>query len=210
MSKTLIANPRSGREIDSKAHQLVQQFQPTALIKPTPFDIEAFFEFDLGEITGVSPDYGTLPWGIYGYTDSESRISIISAEMVEDPSQEKFARSTIAHECGHAVLHVLEFRKKNAFLKSFQHKDGMRLYRRDQIPTFQDPEWQAHRFAGGLLMPEVTVRMALADKASLSELSDIFNTSEPFVKSRLKGLGLLQKENGGAPTPPFSNGGQRW
>lgn len=104
MSRTLMANPRSGKDIDQQAYQLIRKIQPDVLRKPIAFDVESFFEFDLGDITGVSPDYGTLPWGIYGYTDSESRVSIISSEMMEDPSQEKFSRSTIAHECGHAFF----------------------------------------------------------------------------------------------------------
>lgn len=59
-------------------------------------------------------------------------------------------------------------------------------------------------------MPESMVLAALTDRATIEDMSQIFNVSVPFVVSRLKGLGLIKKENGGALTPPFSNGGQRW
>jgi hypothetical protein len=204
--KTIMASGRSGAEIDHYAFCVIKRYQSKVIESPQPFAVDEFFELDLEGLTGVVPDYDILPSGIYGMTDSVDCRSTISSEMVDDPLQIKFARSTIAHECGHAILHVPEFRAKRKLLRSVQGDASIRLYRQQDIPTYRNPEWQAHRFAAGLLMPGMMVEIAVREGAkSLAELSDIFNVSEPFVRSRLKTLGIMFKnEKGDIAVSPFS------
>ena len=212
--KTIMANGRSGAEIDLIALSIVKTFQPKVLQSPRPFDVEYFFELQLDKLTGVVGDYSSLPAGIYGVTDSVEMRSTVSADLIDDPRSEKFARSTIGHECGHAIIHVPEFKARRALLKSFQDNSGMRVYRREEIPTFRSPEWQADRFSAGLLMPEPMVKAAIRDGAETADhLGEMFNVSVPFVRSRLKSLRIvLKSEWGGIAVPPHSrfSGQRQW
>jgi hypothetical protein len=63
------------------------------------------------------------------------------------------ARSTLAHEIGHALLHPAEVR-------TGRHRPDVLTLRRafrSQLKPYQDSEWQAHAFAGALLMPRVAL-----------------------------------------------------
>jgi len=188
--KIVAANPRSGRDIDASANRININFQPITLKQPAPFNVESFFEFDLENISGVKPDYGNLPYGIYGITDSEKMTCVISSEMMDDPFQMKFARSTIAHEIAHVLTHVPEFRKKRAILRSIHDNDHMslRLHREENVPIYRNPEWQAWRYAGALLMPESTFRTAVKDGANEGDLSELFQVNRAFVRTRARAL----------------------
>jgi hypothetical protein len=157
MSRRLVAtNPRSGAQIDEMARSIIKKFQPEALEEPMPFDIERFFECEVEKITGVRSDYRTLPPEIHGYTDSGAMESVISSDLMDDSFQILFARSTMGHETGHCLIHVPEFRMKKEILRSIHdgcHNDGLRMYRETEIPVYMNPEWQAWRFSGALLMP---------------------------------------------------------
>lgn len=188
--KTVKADSRSGKQIDLAAYRIIQSCQPKVLVNPQPFDVESFFDLDFEDMSGVTPNYDTLPSGVYGVTDSKEMQTIISVEMMEDPYRNQFARSTIGHECGHAFLHVPEFRAKRKLLRSFfGNENGMQLYRQEDIPAYQSPEWQAYRFSAALLMPEKMIHEALKQGAStIEDLRNVFDVSVPFVRNRLKGL----------------------
>lgn len=192
MSRELVlANPRSGVEIDRIALRVVKTFQPEALEEPLPFDIERFFECEMEKITGVVPDYKKLPPGIYGYTDSGTMESVISSDLMDNPSQLFFARSTIGHETGHCLIHVSEFRVKKAILKSIHdkcHGDGLRMYRESDIPTYMNPEWQAWRFAGALLMPRTAIEIGIKHGGNERDLARWFQVNPPFLRTRLRAL----------------------
>ena len=130
---------------------------------------------------------------VHGYTDSDQMVSVVSSVLADDPKKLNFFRATVAHEIGHAVQHVSEFRRRKEMLKLIHDSDDvtLRMFRKDQIRAYEDPEWQAWRFAKALLMPAVTVRMALDAGMSHSQMSLAFQVSVPFVVSRLKELKLL-------------------
>lgn len=193
--KVLAAAPRKGIDIDHLAHEMVGKYQPEVLNGNIAFDVEEFFEFDLEDICGVKADYRELPPGIYGVTDSERRECIISAELMHRlrESDKFFVRSTIAHEVYHAMIHVPEFRKKRAILKSIndnQHA-SLCLYRQEDVPIFMNPEWQAFRFGGALLMPAAPFKAAIKNGAGVRDLSDLFKVNPANVRSRAKALKLF-------------------
>lgn len=190
MSRRLVpAKPRSSANIDRFALNIVQKYQPGMLDNEERFDTERFFDCDLERITNVKTGYRLLEPGIHGYTDSEDLISIISVDLMDDPWEEFFCRSTMAHETGHAILHVWDYRKKKAILKSIHNKNHMlRNYREDEIITYKNPEWQAWRFAGALLMPEPAFRKAVIDGLGERDLSQRFGVNPAFVRSRAKAL----------------------
>lgn len=191
--RVVLANPRKGVDIDNIALNIIRRFQPEILDQPAPFDIERFFDCELERITGVEPDYRELPPGIYGYTDSDEMVSVMSIDLMEDHSQKYFCRSTMAHETSHSVIHVPEFRLKKAMLRSIHDKQhvSLRMYRAENVPVYKNPEWQAWRLAGALLMPEATIRPFFQEGLGIQEMSDIFEVNPAFVRSRLKALKLV-------------------
>ncbi|HBH28182.1 MAG: ImmA/IrrE family metallo-endopeptidase [Desulfofustis sp. PB-SRB1] len=200
------ASPRSGNEIDQIAYEIIKRVQPHVLSSPQPFDVELLFELHLSDLTGVETTYDNLPQGIYGVTALREMTSVVSITMVDDSSQLGFSRSTIGHECGHSIIHVPEFRRKRmATWSSYQgFDDGMIMYRQNEVAVYENPEWQAHRFSGALLMPLVTVKLAVTGGAKEADLADIFKVTIPFVVSRLKALKIEIAKGGMLAHPPFS------
>lgn len=187
------ASARSGRDIDRIAMKIIQDFQPEMLSIAGQFDIEQFFEFDLKDLTGIATHYERLPPGIHGVTDSERMTSSVELALLDDPANMAFARSTIAHECGHAIIHVPEFRRRKAVLRSIQDKAdvSLKMYRKDQVETFRNPEWQAHRFAGALLVPERTLVVLWEQCRDIFELARLYGVTSAFMRSRLKAVKLI-------------------
>jgi Zn-dependent peptidase ImmA (M78 family) len=187
--------PMSGRQIEKIASAIVTCFQPDVLELTGPFDIQRFVDVDLEDLTGVAPDYSyELPEGIYGLTDSENNRLVINAELAEDPYNDKFLRSTLGHEVGHCILHVPWLRQVNR-IRVFQQKKGevgeIHLYREKSLPLYRNPEWQAWRFAGALLMPEKPFRSLLEEGLTKLEISDHFQVNPSFVDTRMRALKMM-------------------
>ncbi|RJP80790.1 MAG: ImmA/IrrE family metallo-endopeptidase [Desulfobacteraceae bacterium] len=190
MTRRLVpAKPRSNADIESMALNIVLKYQPSVLSNEESFDIERFFDCDLEKITQVEIDYKPLEAGIYGYTDSENMECVISSDLIDSPHQQNFCRSTMAHESAHAMMHVHDYRLQKAILKSIhKHDHAIKMYREKDIITYRNPEWQAWRFAGALLMPESAIRNAIAKGKKTDDLSEQFGVNPSFVRSRLKVL----------------------
>lgn len=195
MTKKLIpAKPRSSANIEKDALGIIKEFQPEVLTKNSPFDVELFFDCDLEKQTGVNTDYQRLDFGVYGYTDSESMISVISLDLVNNGSQENFRRSTIAHEIGHAFLHVNDYKERRAILRSMHRQNHqMRSYREEEIITYENPEWQAWCFAGALLMPATVIQKLNSKGYTVSDMSEILRVNPAFMQTRLRSLKLKNK-----------------
>ena len=194
MPRLIPARGRSGREIDGIALRFLGRFQPDAMENPQPVNVERVFELGLPGL-GIEPDYQPLEQrGIQGFTDSQNMLCVVSSELADDPSSASYFRSTVAHEIGHAVLHVPEYRRRRQTILSEQSSDLRIFHRRPdaEIPTYRNPEWQAHRYAGGLLMPEAAVRRAmLGNHAHPKALAELFEVTPAFARSRLRGLKIL-------------------
>jgi Zn-dependent peptidase ImmA (M78 family) len=183
----------SGKQIDSIAYSLIRKMQPDVLLGKSPFDIERFVDVHLEDMTGIAPDYRSdLPSEIYGFTDTAENKLVINAGLLDDEwgDNERFYRSTVAHEVGHCLLHVPLLRqcKKDRIFAEGKKKDKVALYRKTPIPLYRNPEWQAWRFAGALLMPEEVVKWLVSQGASLREIARYFKVNEVFVETRMKAL----------------------
>lgn len=192
MERRLIpAKPRSKKQIEALATSITLQFQPSILRKLGRFDIERFFDLHLEGMTGVTIAYEKLGPGIYGYTDSAEMMCVISSDLAENEEQEFFYRSTQAHESGHAILHIPDYRTARASIRSVNEKDHFaRAMRASDIVTYKNPEWQAWHFAGALLMPAGPMTAAYRKGCSINDLSQVFGVNWSFVKSRLRALEL--------------------
>jgi len=91
------------------------------------------------------------------------------------------ARATVAHELGHAVLHVPYLRHQRGQARPLTRVS------RAQLAPFRDPEWQAWAFAGCLLMPRSgleTCCKPLPDVARLHGVSAQFAAAH-YARLRL-------------------------
>lgn len=179
---------RSSREIAGAAEAVLRNL--------APWHLETGVALDLGSLV----DHGLLEAGILVYpvahedlpsSEAETRagadgkIDILMREEFFDAlftrtSISNRARSTLAHEIGHAVLHADEVRKGRHRPDEF----AMRRALRSEIRTFEDSEWQAHMFAGALLIPRPVLR--LANLTDVPALALQFEVSEAFVESHLR------------------------
>lgn len=187
-----LATARSGQEIDAVALHIVTAYQPEVLKTPMPFNVERFFDCELKDQTGVEPDYQPLGDGLLGYTNIEDMKCIICSRLADetDVVTKRILRATQAHEIGHCFLHVEEFRQTQSILR-FQHDDkhaSLQLHKQNEIKVYRNPEWQAWRFAGALLMPESSVRLAICGGWSVQMMSRGFDVNPAFVKVRLDDL----------------------
>lgn len=194
-----VASPLKGADIDKQTTEIVRGFQPEALVRPQAFRIEEFFECRLEESFGVTYDYRELTPGIHGLTDIEKRECVVSLDLLKStsPGQRRYYRSTTAHETGHGALHVEQFRRNKRILRFIHDNDhlSLRLHRQEHIPVFQNPEWQAWRFAKGLLMPQSAVIIGIEADLSIRDLAETFDVNSKFVESRLRELKLALGKN---------------
>lgn len=184
--------PRSGKEIERIAFNVIEAFQPDAVRMITKFDIEVFFDCELEKQTGVTPVYKPLGMGLDGYTDSEKMECVICSDLAdygEDEVKRRRLRATQAHEAGHCYLHVEELRRRNVNYQ-FRH-DGqasLHQYSQEEIRAYVNPEWQAWRFAGALLMPDCCVRTAVDKQWTKRMMVRAFDVNLSFLDVRLRDL----------------------
>jgi Zn-dependent peptidase ImmA (M78 family) len=191
MAKADFKFPGMSRElIERRAEHLLHEFQPKVLTGDEPFLVERFVDLYLEELTGVKPDYRPLPPGIYGLTDQNEMV--IDLGLMEDPHSRQFLHSTMGHEVAHAIYHVpilRKFGREQVFEQ--KTKDGeVRLYRRDDLKPYEDPEWQAWRFAAAVLMPRKVITEMCLRGYDTFDLARHFQVNRIFVQRRLKQLDL--------------------
>ena len=183
--------PGMSREaIERQAEGLLREYQPTVLRGTEPFFVERFVDLQLESMTRVQPDYRILPAGIYGLTDQNEMV--IDLGLVDDPSSRPFLHSTMGHELGHAIMHVPILRKVGREQVFEQKtKDGeVNLYRRKDLKPYEDPEWQAWRFAAAVLMPRRVVADMCGKGFNPCDLARHFQVNRIFVERRLSQLNL--------------------
>ena len=92
-------------------------------------------------------------------------------------------RFTILHELGHYMLHR---NKLQAFTDEIFFRAGVK----------GDIEYKANEFASKLLMPEDSVRKAIAEGVrNLGLLAERFDVSSPAMKIRVQELGYKLRQN---------------
>lgn len=193
-----LVTARSGKEIDEIAYKLVEAFQPEAVRMLTWFDVERFMELELKTQTGVEPVYWPLGEGLEGFISIEKMLCVIcsnAARHGDVDMKRRRLRATQAHEVGHCHLHVEEFRRTRATLElrhDKRHSEAY-LYRQEESKVYRNPEWQAWRFAGALLMPEPCLRRAVDCNWSLQTMSRAFDVNPSFVEVRLHDLRITKR-----------------
>jgi hypothetical protein len=194
--------PRSIKEIDKIAYQVLEEAQPDALKFTISFDIENFFEFDLEDKTGIEAIYKWFPEGLDGYTDSVNMRCYASTRLYEYGEcqvTKRRLRSTLAHELGHCYLHVEEANENRSYQKKFLNNkfSSLNKYKPSDIEVYEDPEWQAWRFASAILMPEHCFRTAVERNFSKKMLRRAFGVNQPFIDVRIRELKITKSIRNG-------------
>lgn len=183
---------RSAEEIERLAFNIIEAFQPEAVKMVTKFDVESYFELELENQTGVEALDLPLPNGLDGYTDSENMLCVISRKLLEydefDNVTRRRLRATQAHEIGHCHLHVADSRRDHSMIKFHHNGSSLKRYKPEDLKAYQDPEWQAWRFASALLMPECCFRAAIQKKWTKRQMINAFDVNPSFIDVRMKEL----------------------
>ena len=135
--------PLSTAAIEEVGRCFLEQLMPDVLKEPQPLDVARLSD-------EVLPQYGihTIPVSVEelgdraGATDPKGNgdVNILVSEEVWDDLLEPaphcyYARSTICHEVGHAVLHVPTLRRQMLLTT------GLNRVKRRRLKAYEDPEW---------------------------------------------------------------------
>lgn len=184
------AGPSAGPE--EAATELLREFElrfQVAGIPPVP--VERIAESHLGLLIEEIDDVRSLPnaptdqGALSGMLDADAQtIWLDRAEARRSQGRRRF---TIAHECGHWVLHVAG--------------SGLLVCREAEVDpadatnadkTLAQREAEANAFAQALLMPELLVSQhAKQTGCNLGALAERFDVSVVAMRLRLLKLGLL-------------------
>lgn len=142
---------------------------------------------------GAVVRYSPLDDELSGMIFIKDGMPIIGVNALHHVNRQRF---TIAHECGHLVLHRELLSGQVHVDKDFQVP--MLLNRDQQSSLGTEPiEIQANRFAAALLVPLALLQKAIDgrlasadidDESPRDELARKFRVSKPMMEYRLKGL----------------------
>jgi len=167
------------KSIDSRASELLRKHK----LFTVPIDVEAF-----AEKLGARVVFDDLDDDVSGFLLRENNVSTIAVNQSHHSNRQRF---TIAHECGHLVLHAgkedqlwVDRAYSPVFFRNLHSGSGEKLH-----------EVQANQFAAGVLMPEELLREQV--KGDVSDLDILrlalrFKVSEQAMTLRLVALDMLE------------------
>jgi IrrE N-terminal-like domain len=146
---------------------------------------------DVRSVPGAPADQGRLSGMIVPAT------RIIWLDRTECARSRGRRRFTIAHECGHWVLHIAGAEQP----VPCRPEDVSEQPDVEKVRQLRRFEAEANAFARELLMPEsLVVEHAHATGCNLAALAERFDVSVPAIRLRLLTLGLLPAWMASVPT----------
>jgi hypothetical protein len=146
---------------------------------------------DVRSVPGAPADQGRLSGMIVPAT------RIIWLDRTECARSRGRRRFTIAHECGHWVLHIPGAEQP----VTCRPEDVSEQPDVEKVRQLRRLEAEANAFARELLMPEsLVVEHAHATGCNLAALAERFDVSVPAIRLRLLTLGLLPAWMASVPT----------
>jgi len=215
-------------KIEGAALTLLAEYQrkfPSATLLPVPVDdiVDCHLELDFG-FANLIGELG-VPDVLGALWMNERKVQIDqSLDPTNFPAQEGRYHFTVAHECGHWILHRRYFLDKAAQPSLFGGEAEPSIVCRSSQKK-KPVEWQADTFASYLLMPKeqvfavwqekhgslepyyaaeeiagLTARWSVADGSIptvrvAKEMAQIFKVSGQAMQIRLNSLGLIQTSN---------------
>jgi hypothetical protein len=181
--------PMSGAEAERWAEQIVRRFRPDLLERPGEFPSHEFYEYHLVEEYGLNTGVAELPFGVEGitYPNGKVRIATHVYEALCDGDVGR-AKLTPVHESIHGIVHLRMLRSLGCHLIEGDGLQGV-LHRREDLKVYEDPEWQANRIAGAVLMPRQAMRTLIREcGADVQAVVGRFGVSRAAADLRLKQL----------------------
>lgn len=185
-------NPLGVAAIEELGRCFLDQLAPEMLATPQPLNVLELVDTQLPKFgIHVCPASREEIGNRDGATDpsGDGEITILVTEEVWEALEmaapkSYYARTTVCHEIGHAILHVPVLRRRLLL------NDVLARTQRANLKAYEDPEWQAWVFAGTILMPSVTLRMLQAECKRLTQevVSNTFEVSAKMAESHLRRL----------------------
>jgi predicted transcriptional regulator len=148
---------------------------------------------DVRSVPGAPTERGRLSGMIDPATQT---IWLDRTECARSPGRRRF---TIAHECGHWVLHVAL--ADHPVCCRPQDVSEHEVADVERVRQLRRREAEANAFARELLMPEpLVVEQSRATGCNLAALAERFGVSVPAIRLRLLTLGLLPAWMASVPT----------
>lgn len=184
--------PLSVAAIEELGSCFLEQLAPEVLAKPQALNVCKLIDTVLPHFgIHVAPASREELGNRAGATDpkGDDEINILVSESVWNNLDESapicyFARTTVCHEIGHAVLHVPVLRRR------LLQTDSLARTQRGKLRAYEDPEWQAWAFAGSILIPSPTLKK-LSDKndgLTLESVSETYDVSQQMARSHINRL----------------------
>lgn len=173
--------PMSYRDTERVAEKQLLAMFPERLETPGIIDVIETWEL-LGDTETFTASVCELPPGVEGRTWPDGRVELAETTYVSACNGDTRARFTVAHECAHAWQHAEQIK---SVLESGK---GLRLNRRQEIPAYCDPEWQADAIAAAYLMPRVALKKieAAGQRLSPHVLQETFQVSYTAACKRIR------------------------
>ena len=153
-------------------------------------------------IPGAPSDQGRLSGMLVPDTQT---IWIDRSEAARSRGRRRF---TVAHECGHWVLHVAGSGEEVCCRP--QDVSEQDVAEADRVRQLRQREAEANAFARELLMPEpLVVEQAAQTGTNLAAMAERFDVSVLAIRLRLLTLGLLLAWMAKVPVAGASAGGRR-
>jgi len=174
--------------LDDYAEQVIRDYNPALLVKPSAFNVEHFAEHYLklsvvyNRVLFEKPILGMTAFGDGKLAVESGIIGVVTllhvrkGTVIIDPSlletrNRARRRFTLMHEAAHWLLHQMAFAEDNLFQPGVYEnpymaaKQGCVDYSRSERNNtdHERMERQADFLAAALLMPKTTLRMAFAD-----------------------------------------------
>lgn len=174
--------------IESLGEAFLSLFCPNALVQPMAVDVLHLAENVLPEqginVTPASVEEMGDNLGLTDPSGSASTEILLRKDvwngLLMGGPRANMARATLAHEFGHALLHVPVIRRRRS-LSTAKHL--LARVARSEVPAYMDAEWQAWALGGCILAPRRTIMMV--SNASVTMLAGIYEISTAMMKSHL-------------------------
>ena len=172
-------HPNRKRTISNRAQLLLDDLRVTA----PPIPVER-----IAQSLNAQLRYSPLDDELSGMVYVKEGTPIIGVNALHHPNRQRF---TIAHECGHLILHKAQISKEVHVDKDFP------MLMRDSVSAagVNEMEIEANFFAAELLMPEALLTTALGnepfdidDENAVSALARNFKVSPSAIRFRLGNL----------------------
>ena len=137
--------PTSRKKLDRWADRFLTEHYSTVL-EDRPLDVEHLVDVHLARHHRVYIVVEDLPHGVEGITELPDRL-ILPSKVHDKLREDGRARFTGVHEAVHAMIHLPHLAAR------YVSRAQQRLHRREELPPYLDPEWQANYGAAALLMP---------------------------------------------------------